>query len=1062
MSLLVWFWYAAAACSIFISGFVAQAQPTTDPSEVRALDAIFQKWNVTANTKQWNTTGDPCSGLAVDEADDTGYFYNEDNDYNPFVKCNCSSDSNSTCHITQLKASTLDIVAPIPEELYALTFLQYLNVEKNYMTGPISASIGNLTSITYLNFGHNDLSGELPKEIAKLTNLTFLAVGTLNLSGSLPPEIGYLTTIKKIFIDNSGLSGEIPPTFANLTNLETFWATDTNLTGRIPDFVGDWTKLTTLRFQGNSFEGSIPSSLSRLTLLTELRITDLTIANENSSLGFIKNMTSLEVLMLRNNNISDSIPSNIGDYQKLVHLDLSFNNLNGQIPASLFDMNVLAILFLGNNKLNGSLPESKSSSLLVVDLSYNNLVGQSFPSWVNEQNLQLNLVANNFSINSSDSSDLPSRLNCLQRGFPCHRGRPVYYNFMINCGGPQTTLSNGTVYETDTEPLGPATYYVTDTNRWGVSNVGLKTQFVAASYLTGTNNPKYTISTSSPIGNTSDPMLFQSARISASSLRYYGLGLENGNYTVTLEFAEQAILDTPKRKSLGRRVFDIYIQDVLVVKDFDIRKETNRTSLLAIEKVYKAQVVSENYLEIHFFWAGKGTCCIPEEGTYGPLISAISATPEFKPTVSNKLPSSKKNRTGLIVGIVVGGVLLILVVLLFYIVQRRKRHNTDDDYDEELLGIDLGPLTFSFSELKAATNDFSPDNKLGEGGFGPVFKGTLNDGRVIAVKQLSASSHQGKNQFVTEIATISSVRHNNLVNLYGFCTEGAKRLLVYEYLENKSLDQALFGKRTLHLDWQTRFDICLGVARGLTYLHEESGLRIVHRDVKASNILLDSNLIAKISDFGLAKHYDDKKTHMSTRVAGTIGYLAPEYAMRGHLTEKTDVFAYGVVILEIVSGRLNSDPSLEGDMVYLLELAWNLHENKREVDLVDSRLSEFNEEEARRIINIGLSCTQSSPMLRPPMSRVIGMLAGDIEVTPAISKPGYLTDWRFDDVTTITSQTKFGDGSTGNSLRTDMSIRGTDVSFYNSSASTSVMGDAGQLPSNATLPILNNTNGDGR
>ncbi|XP_004309346.1 PREDICTED: probable LRR receptor-like serine/threonine-protein kinase At1g56140-like, partial [Fragaria vesca subsp. vesca] len=150
-----------------------------------------------------------------------------------------------------------------------------------------------------------------------------------------------------------------------------------------------------------------------------------------------------------------------------------------------------------------------------------------------------------------------------------------------------------------------------------------------------------------------------------------------------------------------------------------------------------------------------------------------------------------------------------------------------------LLGIDIGPLTFSYSELKSATNDFSPENKLGEGGFGPVYKGTLHDGRVIAVKQLSAASHQGKSQFVTEIATISAVQHNNLVTLYGFCAEGVKRLLVYEYLENNSLDQALFGKKNLNLDWSTRFDICLGVARGLTYLHEESRLRIVHRDVKA-------------------------------------------------------------------------------------------------------------------------------------------------------------------------------------------------------------------------------------
>ncbi|KAK9904542.1 hypothetical protein M0R45_000624 [Rubus argutus] len=347
---------------------------------------------------------------------------------------------------------------------------------------------------------------------------------------------------------------------------------------------------------------------------------------------------------------------------------------------------------------------------------------------------------------------------------------------------------------------------------------------------------------------------------------------------------------------------------ILVFKDVDIRKEAGGKSLQAVEKEHKAQV-SENYLEIHLFWAGKGTCCLPKAGTYGPVISAISATADFIPTSVKPTSVSKKNRTGLVVGIVVGGgLLLILLLAVLYIVQRRKRPNTSDD--EDLSGIDIGPLTFSFSELKTATNDFSPVNKLGEGGFGPVYKGILNDGRAIAVKQLSAASQQGKKEFVTEIATISSVRHNNLVNLYGFCTEGVKRLLVYEYLENKSLDQALFGKTSLNLDWSTRFDICLGIAKGLTYLHEESRLRIVHRDVKAS------------------------------------GYLAPEYAMRGHLTQKIDVFSFGVVALEIVSGRPNFDQSLADEMVYLLEWAWNLHENKREVELVDSRLSEFNEEEA--------------------------------------------------------------------------------------------------------------------
>ncbi|KAB1216925.1 hypothetical protein CJ030_MR4G016062 [Morella rubra] len=255
------------------------------------------------------------------------------------------------------------------------------------------------------------------------------------------------------------------------------------------------------------------------------------------------------------------------------------------------------------------------------------------------------------------------------------------------------------------------------------------------------------------------------------------------------------------------------------------------------------------------------------------------------------------------------------------------------------------------------------------------------------------------------------------------------------------------GKRSLNLDWSTRYDICLGVARGLAYLHEESRLRIVHRDVKASNILLDSDLIPKISDFGLAKLYDDKKTHISTRVAGTIGYLAPEYAMRGHLTEKADVFAFGVVALEVVSGRPNCDSTLEEEKIYLLEWAWHLHENNCEVDLVDTTLSEINEEEMKRVIGVSLLCTQASPMLRPSMSRAVAMLSGDIEVSTVTSRPGYLTDWKFDDVT----------GLVGDSV-----AKGTDTNYFNSSASTSMVGDTENSPIiNPSKPMLHETINEG-
>nr|KYP40210.1 putative LRR receptor-like serine/threonine-protein kinase At1g56130 family [Cajanus cajan] len=568
----------------------------------------------------------------------------------------------------------------------------------------------------------------------------------------------------------------------------------------------------------------------------------------------------------------------------------------------------------------------------------------------------------------------------------------------------------------DNQTLSPATYFVSDTKRWGVSNVGL---------FTGSNNPHYKSSISNQFTNIVDPELFQTARISASSLRYYGLGLENGFYNITLQFAEITILDNSEWKSLGRRIFDIYIQGSLVLKDFDIKREAGGISFSAVQKKFRIEVL-ENYVEIHLFWAGKGTCCIPAQGTYGPLISAISAIPDFTPTVSNKPPSSKRNNVGVIVGTVVGVVSFLFVLAIFYIIRKRKHH----DDNEELLDIDTKPYIFNYSELKNATDDFNLDNKLGEGGFGPVYKGTLNDGRVIAVKQLSVQSNQGKSQFITEIAIISTVQHRNLVKLHGCCIERNKRLLVYEYLENRSLDKALFGMNDricLNLNWSTRYDICLGVARGLTYLHEESRVRIVHRDVKSSNILLDHEHIPKISDFGLAKLYDDKMTHISTRVAGTIGYLAPEYAMRGHLTEKVDVFSFGVVLLEIVSGRSNSDSSLEGDKMYLLEWAWHLHENNNVLDLVDPRLSDFNEEEVKQVVRIGLMCTQTSPTLRPSMSRVVAMLLGDIEVNTVTSRPGYLTDWKFDDVT---------------SFMTEVATKGSNTSFFNSSASTSIVGGA--------------------
>ncbi|KAF9587456.1 hypothetical protein IFM89_002637 [Coptis chinensis] len=823
--------------SLLIS--TSQAQTPTDPSEVRALTSIFEQWGISYVTL---LDGNPCIGAAVDTTDI------ENRDFNPGIKCNCSL-TNGTCHITQLKVYALNVRGVLPEELRSLTFLTYLKLHQNFLTGPLPAFLGNLSALQTLSVSINALSGPIPPQLGGLRNLRILSFGSNNFSGSLPPELGSLVNLEQMYIDSAGVGGQIPRTFVNLVNMQVLWASNNPFTGSIPDFIGNWTKLTSLRLQGNSFQGPIPSSYSSLTSLIDLRISDLT--DVGSSLEFLRDIKNLTVLTLRNNLLSGTIPSNIGEYQQLQRLDFSFNNLVGQIPGPLFNLSSLSYLFLGNNSLSGIIPPEKLSSLLTVDLSYNRLSG-SLPSWVAQRNLSLSVVANSLTFDSSNNSVLASGINCIQRNFPCNRGSPRYFSFAINCGGPQKTSTDGTVFEAENSTLGPASYYVQD-DRWAVSNIGVFGESFGAPYIQ--NNL-------AQASDTLDPELFETARVSPGSLRYFGLGLENGIYNVNLQFSETDQDEGGRTwQRLGRRVFDIYLQGNREIKDFNIRNAAGGAVNRAVQRDFKVQV-SENFLEIHLFWAGKGTCCIPVQGFYGPSISAIRVTPDFPPM------GSKKNRTGMIVGITLSIGLLSIICAFIILYLRRKRSSGNEE--EELLGIDNRLNIFSYAELRTATGDFNSTNKLGEGGFGPVYKGILSDGREVAVKKLLVTSHQGKSQFVAEISTISAVQHRNLVKLYGCCIEGSSRLLVYEYHKNKSLDQVLFGKNALHLDWPTRYSICLGAARGLAYLHEESKPRIIHRDVKASNILLDIELNPKISDFGLAKLYDDKKTHISTRIAGTM------------------------------------------------------------------------------------------------------------------------------------------------------------------------------------------------
>uniref|UniRef100_A0A175YGK7 Protein kinase domain-containing protein n=1 Tax=Daucus carota subsp. sativus TaxID=79200 RepID=A0A175YGK7_DAUCS len=338
-------------------------------------------------------------------------------------------------------------------------------------------------------------------------------------------------------------------------------------------------------------------------------------------------------------------------------------------------------------------------------------------------------------------------------------------------------------------------------------------------------------------------------------------------------------------------------------------------------------------------------------------------TTDITPYVQEGGSSSKST----IILCVVGAVcffLLILALLLWYRLYQKK--------------------------AKRATKSFSEEYKIGEGGFGDVYKGIIKNGDVIAVKKLAMTTSKAKKDFESEIRLISNIHHKNIVRLLGCSGKGSDLLLVFEYMANGSLDKFLYGEKQGTLSWKQRLDIIFGVARGLAYLHDQFHIRIIHRDIKSSNILLDVDFQPKIADFGLARLIAGDQSHLSTRFAGTLGYTAPEYAFHGHLSEKVDTYGFGIVVLEIVSGRRSTNSKSDPVTGPLLEDAWKLYEDGMHSDLVDESMdpSEYNIEHVKKIIQLALMCTQSPTSIRPTMSEVVVLLTNDRSVEQrSLSKP---------------------------------------------------------------------------
>ncbi|KAF9618119.1 hypothetical protein IFM89_000235 [Coptis chinensis] len=939
----------------FIGEFRSGAQVIPD-DELISVSTYFGDNSTNAWTNiqklgiiQWNVNSNSCvtgQGLNMTTPNDGP---------SSGVACVCTFNASTICHVTNIQLKRLSLEGELPDDFANLPFLTEINLTRSFLNGTIPKNWASLPLVTLSLIG-NLIGGTIPIEIGSISTLQELILQDNNLTGPLPRELGNLRALRRILLSGNNFTGNLPETFANLKSLTDFRIAGSGITGRIPGFIGEWTRLKTLDMQGTNMEGPIPSNISLLRNLKELRISDLNV----SSMNFpdLQELTKLEELVLRSCSITGSIPPYIGE--KLLNikkLDLSFNRLTGVIPETLARLTKLQLMFLTNNTLTGQISpwiSRLSGTRDNFDISYNNFTG-TFES---------NCFANRLNaISSFPAQPANSVPWCLKKDLPCP-GKSKYYNLFVDCGGSGLSFE-GERYEPDLDGMGPSSFFHTD--KWACSTTGDYGYGIVVFREPTTNNSA---------GN-----LYSTARIAPFSLKYYGRCLRQGPYKVKLHFAEIMFTFDKRNNTAGRRIFDIYIQGKRIWKDFNIAKEAGGVGKSFVME-HNANVTGST-LEIHLYWAGKGTIAVPRGDIYGPLISAISVTPNFDPSTGLS--------AGTIAGIVVSSFVAVLLVLA--VLWKLGYLGGKDLEDKELRGLELQTGYFTLRQIKAATGNFDPANKIGEGGFGPVYKGVLSDGSVIAVKQLSSKSKQGNREFVNEIGMLSALQHPHLVRLFGCCIEGNQLLLIYEYMENNSLARALFGPEDgrLKLDWPTRLKVCLGIARGLAYLHEESRLKIVHRDMKATNVLLDKDLTAKISDFGLAKLDDEENTHISTRIAGTIGYMAPEYAMRGYLTEKADVYSFGIVALEIVSGQSNSNfrPKEE----YLLDWAYVLQEQGNLLELVDPSLgANFSKNEAMKMLNVGLLCSNPSPTLRPAMSAVVSMLEGHSPVQAPLVVRGSMTD----------------------------------------------------------------------
>ncbi|XP_071741808.1 probable LRR receptor-like serine/threonine-protein kinase At1g06840 isoform X2 [Rutidosis leptorrhynchoides] len=810
------------------------------------------------------------------------------------------------------------------------------------LAGTLSPALGRLSYLQILDVMWNNITGSIPKEIGELTNLVLLLLNGNELTGSLPSELGYLPKLDRIQIDQNDISGEIPASFANLNKTKHFHMNNNSLSGQIPPELSRLPSLVHLLLDNNNLSGYLPPQLSQLPNLLILQLDNNHF--EGSIPSTYSNMLQLLKMSLRNCTLQGPIPD-LSSIPHLAYIDLSDNNLNGTIPDVKLSDDITTI-DLSSNRLTGNIPPSFSGLPNLQRLSlFNNSLNGSIPSniWQNRtfnstEHLTLEMQNNNIS-GISGSLNLPPNVTLSLRGNPaCSNASMAQFcqSSMTLVNHLQSIPSNST---DNCPPQSCPTNYE-------YAPGSPSPCFCAAPLLIG-----YRLK--SP-GISDFPAYFYSFEV------YLTSGLQINHFQLDLTYAWQ----NGPRLAMNLKIFPVFTGPG--------SNTFNKSEVLRIRSMFTQ-------------WQ------IPDSEIFGPYellnFTLLDPYKDFIPTSPSSSGISKGAVAGIVVGAIVGAVLLSAFVSLYILRLNRKKYHVISrrrHVSRASLKIE-GVKSFSYEEMKHATNNFDVGSEVGQGGYGKVYKGVFNDGTVVAIKRAQEGSLQGEKEFLTEIELLSRLHHRNLVSLLGFCDEEGEQMLVYEFMPNGTLREHLSvtEKYKESLSFAMRLRIALASAKGILYLHTEANPPIFHRDIKATNILLDSNFNAKVADFGLSRlaPVADMEGivpgHVSTVVKGTPGYLDPEYFLTHKLTDKSDVYSLGVVFLELLTGM---HPITHGkNIVREVNIAYR---SGMIFSVIDSRMGSYPSECVEKFITLALKCCREETDERPSMAEVVRELENVWQMIP--------------------------------------------------------------------------------